>query len=230
MTVRSHLLRLVTAVAVVSPAMSFSALPKPFFGSRALASTACAASASSIGQQTGSKMQSRSSVVSMPLMALGKRSTAKEVIDAFSPNLKGKTAVVTGGNSGIGTETVKALASAGCRVILCSRNVQAGEEAAEVQIKASQGREIKDGYSVPDADIKVLPLDLADLASVEQLAKELESEESIDYLVLNAGVMIGPKGYTKDGFERQIGTNHFGHFYLTDLLLPRMKQQETPSR
>jgi NAD(P)-dependent dehydrogenase (short-subunit alcohol dehydrogenase family) len=175
-------------------------------------------------------MQSRGSLVRMPTMALGKRSTAKDVIDAFSPNLKGKTAVVTGGNSGIGTETVKALASAGCRVILCSRNVQAGEEAAEVQIKASQGREIKDGYSVPDADIKVLPLDLADLASVELLAKELESEESIDFLVLNAGVMIGPKGYTKDGFERQIGTNHFGHFYLTELLLPRMKQQETTSR
>lgn len=214
-------------VAVVSPAMSFSALSKSFFGSRALYTTKC--TASSIGQHPG-KMAARSNVLRMPTMTLGKRSTAKEVIDTFSPDLKGKTAVVTGGNSGIGTETVKALASAGCRVILCSRSVEAGEEAAEVQIKAAQGREIKDGYSVPDADIKVLPLDLADLSSVEQLAKELESEKSIDYLVLNAGVMIGPKGYTKDGFERQIGTNHFGHFYLTDLLLPRMKLQETPSR
>lgn len=163
-------------------------------------------------------------------MSLGKKSTAKDVIDAFKPDLKGKTAVVTGGNSGIGTETVKALASAGCRVILCSRSVKAGEDAVETHVKKADDKVKGGNYAVPDADIKVMQLDLADLRNVEQFAKELESEKSIDYLVLNAGVMMGPKGHTKDGFERQIGTNHFGHFHLTDLLLPRMKLQDTPSR
>lgn len=136
--------------------------------------------------------------------ALGKRSTAKDVVDAFAPDLKGKTAVVTGGNSGIGTETVKALASAGCRVILCSRSVKAGEDAVEQVVRKADAKAKGGGYAVPDADVKVMQLDLADLRNVEQLAKDLESEKSIDFLVLNAGVMIGPKGHTKDGFERQV--------------------------
>jgi len=130
-------------------------------------------------------------------MSLGKRSTAKDVIDAFKPDLKGKTAVVTGGNSGIGTETVKALASAGCRVILCSRSVKAGEEAVEMHVKKADDKVKGGDYAVPDADVKVMQLDLADLRNVEQFAKELQSEKSIDYLVLNAGVMIGPKGAYK---------------------------------
>eukprot|EP00283_Hemiselmis_rufescens_P010272 CAMPEP_0173436520 /NCGR_PEP_ID=MMETSP1357-20121228/16319_1 /TAXON_ID=77926 /ORGANISM="Hemiselmis rufescens, Strain PCC563" /LENGTH=374 /DNA_ID=CAMNT_0014401609 /DNA_START=58 /DNA_END=1182 /DNA_ORIENTATION=+ len=165
-----------------------------------------------------------------PTMALGKKSTAKDVIDAFSPDLKGKVAVVTGGNSGIGIETVKALASAGARVVLCSRSVEAGEKAVEDYVKASEGREIQGGYSVPSADVRVVQLDLADLASVDKFVKELESEASVDYLVLNAGVMAGPKRSTAQGFERQIGTNHIGHFHLTSQLLPRMKAQENPSR
>jgi len=165
-----------------------------------------------------------------PTMALGKKSTAKDVIDAFNRDLKGKVAVVTGGNSGIGIETVKALASAGARVVLCSRSVEAGEKAVEDYVRASEGREIQGGYSVPSADVRVVQLDLADLASVDRTVKELEGEERIDYLVLNAGVMAGPKRTTKQGFERQIGTNHFGHFYLTKQLLPRMKEQEDPSR
>jgi len=163
-------------------------------------------------------------------MALGRKSTAKEVVDHFKANLKGKTAIVTGGNSGIGLETVKALASAGCRVIIASRNVQAAEKAVEEDIKASGGRRIAGGYNVPNPDIKVLPLDLADLASINTFAKEVSSEQRIDFLVLNAGIMNTPLGYTKQGFEQQIGVNHFGHFHLTSLLLDKMKKQEEPSR
>lgn len=163
-------------------------------------------------------------------MSLGKKSTAKDVIDHFKPNLRGKVAVVTGGNSGIGLETVKALTSAGCRVILASRSVEAANNAIEEEIKASGGRKISGGYSVAQPDIKVLPLDLADLVSINQFAKEVSREERIDYLVLNAGIMNTPKGYTKQGFEQQIGVNHFGHFHLTSLLLDKMKKQDDPSR
>lgn len=69
-------------------------------------------------------------------------------------------------------------------------------------------------------------LDLADLTSVDEFASELLKEEQrIDFLILNAGVMACPLAYTKDGFEMQIGTNHFGHWALTEALLPRMTSQ-----
>eukprot|EP00284_Hemiselmis_tepida_P014921 CAMPEP_0174920996 /NCGR_PEP_ID=MMETSP1355-20121228/4841_1 /TAXON_ID=464990 /ORGANISM="Hemiselmis tepida, Strain CCMP443" /LENGTH=345 /DNA_ID=CAMNT_0016166427 /DNA_START=44 /DNA_END=1077 /DNA_ORIENTATION=- len=211
-------LRIVTCVALFPIACSF-AVPSPL---ARLSKTMVPAS--------GSRSMSDCAAPLSPTMALGKKSTAKDVIDAFNPDLKGKVAVVTGGNSGIGIETVKALASAGARVVLCSRSVEAGEKAVKDYVKASEGREIQGGYSVPSADVRVLPLDLADLASVDELVKQLEGEDRIDYLVLNAGVMAGPKGATKQGFERQIGTNHFGHFHLTQKLLPRLKAQQDPSR
>ena len=73
--------------------------------------------------------------------------------------------------------------------------------------------------------IEVSQLDLADLSSVHNLAKQLSSEPSIDLLFLNAGVMACPQSYTKNGFEMQIGTNHFGHFELTHLLMDKFRQQ-----
>lgn len=164
------------------------------------------------------------------VMSLGKKSTAKDVVDHFKVDLRGKVAVVTGGNSGIGLETVKALTSAGCRVILASRSVQPAEQAIDEEIKATGGRKVTGGYAVMNPDIKVLPLDLADLASVNEFAKEVSKEQRIDFLVLNAGIMNTPQGYTKQGFEQQIGVNHFGHFHLTALLLDKMKRQEHPSR
>ena len=73
--------------------------------------------------------------------------------------------------------------------------------------------------------MEVAQLDLADLSSIHQLAKQLNSEPSIDLLFLNAGVMACPQSYTKNGFEMQIGTNHFGHFELAHLLKDKLIQQ-----
>jgi NAD(P)-dependent dehydrogenase (short-subunit alcohol dehydrogenase family) len=68
-------------------------------------------------------------------------------------------------------------------------------------------------------------LDLADLRSVDEFAAAILQEVRIDYLILNAGVMACPLNYTTDGFEMQIGTNHFGHWALTEALLPKLKKQ-----
>ena len=163
---------------------------------------------------------------------LGVKSTAKQVIDRYGEGeyLRGRTAIVTGGNSGIGLETCKALASAGARVILCSRSVESAKKA----LKSEVYRRGKGGYRVsPDrSDIEIKQLDLADLNSVDCFARDiLKSEDRIDYLILNAGVMKYPKlQYTKDGFEYTNACNHYGHFYLTSLLLPKMRRQRHPSR
>lgn len=158
----------------------------------------------------------------------GKSSTAKEVLDALGPDLRGKVAIVTGGNSGIGLETCKALASAGAKIVLCSRSVEAGEAAVKSEFP-SPG---EGGYVVNSYDVVVKRLDLSSLASVRDFVADVNSTvDHIDYLVLNAGVMAIPERQTTvDGFEMQIGVNHFGHFYLTQLLLPRMKTQNHPSR
>jgi len=161
---------------------------------------------------------------------LGSKSTAREVVDKYAPDkqLAGRVAIVTGGNSGIGIETVKALSLAGCRVLLASRSVEAGERAVEQEVRMpGQG-----GYAVTDADISVKQLDLANLTSVVAFADDFRSSESrIDYLVLNAGVMALPKlERTLDGFEKQIGVNHFGHALLVRLLRPILEAQTFPSR
>ena len=124
------------------------------------------------------------------------------------------TAVITGANSGIGLETAKELLKLGCRVVLCSRSVEAGEEALsclarDEGIDASLGR--------------VVGLDLADLDSIRDAVREiLEVDPSIALLVNNAGIMATPQLETKQGFELQVGTNHLGHHALTRLLLPSM--------
>jgi len=141
--------------------------------------------------------------------------------------LKGKLAIVTGGNSGIGTETCKALAYAGCRVILCSRSVSNAEEAVKTEIKELG----LGGYSVENAEelITIKQLDLNCMQSIRKFAEEFIKDfpnDSIDYLVLNAGIMALPnKEYTADGFEKQIGVNHFGHAFLTSLLMGRLGSQ-----
>ncbi|MEA2404661.1 MAG: hypothetical protein QOE08_1308 [Thermoleophilaceae bacterium] len=120
------------------------------------------------------------------------------------PSLEGRTFVITGANSGIGLEAAKALAEHGARVVLAVRDVAKGEGAA----RAISG------------NTEVRRLDLADLTSVREFAQAWQGD--IDVLVNNAGVMAVPEGRTKDGFELQIGTNHLGHFALTNLLLPRI--------
>lgn len=121
-------------------------------------------------------------------------------------------------------ETCKALAYAGCRVILCSRSVKAGEKAIQEEIvQPGHG-----GYTADASLIAVRALDLNSLASIKQFADEFnKNEKRLDFLVLNAGIMALPNAeYTDAGFERQIGVNHFGHFYLTQLVLPKLLASE----
>ncbi len=120
--------------------------------------------------------------------------------------------MVTGCNVGIGKETAADLARRGARVVMACRNVRAAEEAAEEIRRAQSG------------EVAVYRLDLASLASVRRCAGEINSKEDrVDVLVNNAGVMMCPKQETEDGLEMQVGTNHFGHFLFTNLLLDKMK-------
>ena len=123
------------------------------------------------------------------------------------PSLDGRTFVVTGANSGIGLAATRALADAGAHVVLAVRNTEKGEEAAA---GLSGSREVRE-------------LDLTDLASIRAFADGWDGD--IDVLVNNAGVMATPMSRTKDGFELQIGTNHLGHFALTNLLLPNVRDR-----
>jgi NAD(P)-dependent dehydrogenase (short-subunit alcohol dehydrogenase family) len=125
------------------------------------------------------------------------------------PRLDGRTFVVTGANSGIGFAAARELGRAGARVVLAVRDVAKGEAAAA---------------SIP-GETEVRSLDLADLASVHAFADAWKGD--IDVLVDNAGVMAVPEQRTKDGFEMQIGTNHLGHFALTNLLLPHVLDRVT---
>ncbi|HMJ37181.1 MAG TPA: oxidoreductase [Baekduia sp.] len=120
------------------------------------------------------------------------------------PDLTGRTAVVTGASSGLGTITARELARAGARVVLAVRDTAKGERVA----------------ATITGDREVRRLDLADLASVRAFAAAWEGD--LDLLINNAGIMAVPQGRTADGFESQIGTNHLGHFALTNLLLPHV--------
>jgi NAD(P)-dependent dehydrogenase (short-subunit alcohol dehydrogenase family) len=117
------------------------------------------------------------------------------------PDLSGRRVVITGANSGIGRSAAQALAAHGARVTLAVRNLQKGNQAAA----SMQG------------DTTVRQLDLADLSSVREFAAGWDGE--IFLLINNAGIMIPPLSRTADGFEMQFGTNHLGHFALTNLLL-----------
>ena len=133
--------------------------------------------------------------------------TANEI-----PDQRGRVAVITGANTGLGLETAKALATRGATVVLAVRNLDKGKDAA-ASISADS----------PGADITVQQLDLSSLNSVRKAADELRARhDRIDLLINNAGVMYTPKGTTADGFELQFGTNHLGHFALTGLLLDRV--------
>ncbi|MBT2466990.1 SDR family NAD(P)-dependent oxidoreductase [Streptomyces sp. ISL-66] len=133
---------------------------------------------------------------------------------AHMPDQSGRTAVVTGANSGIGYVAARELARHGASVVLACRSAARGR-AAEVRLRTE----------VPGADVEFLPLDLADLATVREFAAAYgrrRGGDTLDLLVNNAGVMALPYGRTADGFETQFGVNHLGHFALTGLLLPRL--------
>jgi NAD(P)-dependent dehydrogenase (short-subunit alcohol dehydrogenase family) len=125
------------------------------------------------------------------------------------PDLDGKTAIVTGANSGLGFETAFELARNGAQVVLACRNLEKAAATAE-SIRTAH----------PQAAVESLQLDLADLASVRAFSgKFLSSHRELHLLCNNAGVMALPLRRTADGFEMQFGTNHLGHFALTGLLL-----------
>ena len=119
------------------------------------------------------------------------------------PSFAGRTVIVTGANSGLGEVTARELARVGAKVILAVRNTAKGDAAAA---------------GMP-GDVEVRKLDLQDLASVRAFA---DGVDAVDVLVNNAGIMAVPYAQTVDGFESQIGTNHLGHFALTNLLLPKV--------
>ncbi|WP_129336378.1 oxidoreductase [Cellulomonas endophytica] len=127
------------------------------------------------------------------------------------PSLDGQRALVTGANSGLGLRTAVALAAHGAEVVLACRDRARGR-AAQERVLAETGRAAG-----------LVDLDLADLRSVEALAQGW-GDAPLHLLVANAGVMAVPRGTTRDGFERQLGTNHLGHFALVGRLLPALRQ------
>jgi NAD(P)-dependent dehydrogenase (short-subunit alcohol dehydrogenase family) len=128
------------------------------------------------------------------------------------PDQTGRTAVITGANTGLGYETAAALVAKNAHVVLAVRNLDKGKEAVDRIRQAT-----------PDADVALQELDLSSLQSVRETAEQLKAEyPAIDLLINNAGVMWTPKQTTADGFEMQFGTNHLGHFALTGLLLDQL--------
>lgn len=120
------------------------------------------------------------------------------------PSMAGRTVIVTGANSGIGKVTARVLAERGARVVMAVRSLDKGHAAAR-------------GMT---GEVEVRRLDLADLGSVRAFARDVT--EPVDVLINNAGLSVPPLSRTADGFELQFGTNHLGHFALTNLLLPRI--------
>lgn len=129
------------------------------------------------------------------------------------PDFTGKIIIVTGANSGVGFEASKAFARKGATVILACRSM----DKAQLALKQLQ-------TEIPNASAEVIQLDLSSLASVRQFAEAFQAKyQQLDVLVNNAGIMMVPYGKTEDGFERQLGTNHMGHFALTGLLIDLLR-------
>ena len=142
--------------------------------------------------------------------------------EADVPAQRGRTAVITGANTGLGFETARVLAARGAQVVLACRDLGRAKEAAA---RIISGRPEPAGTS--PVDVRAVRLDLASLASVHEAADEISSAcGPIDLLLNNAGVMMTPYRHTADGFELQLGVNHLGHFALTGLLLERMLGRE----
>ena len=145
----------------------------------------------------------------------GFESTADEVLEG--KDLSGRTALVTGGYSGLGQETARAMAAKGAHIILSGRDATKLSAAADA-IAEQTG-----------AKVDTLKCDLASLDSIRKAAEEAnERFEKIDLLINNAGVMACDQAKTADGFEMQFGTNHVGHFLLTNLLVPLLEKGERP--
>lgn len=138
---------------------------------------------------------------------------AQKWTEADIPDQTGRRVLITGATGGLGLAEAKALARKGAILTLGVRNVKKGEAAAQ---------EIR--QETPGANVTVRELDLASLASIARFAESfLADHDGLDLLINNAGVMVPPLGHTEDGFELQMGTNHFGTFALTGRLMPLLK-------
>jgi len=147
----------------------------------------------------------------------GAATTADEALEGV--DLHGRLVLLTGGSSGLGQESARALAAKGAHVVLTARDLAKGRTVAEA-ITASTG----------NRHIELEELELGSLASIRAFAARfLARHDRLDVLVNNAGVMACPRGHTSDGFELQFGTNHLGHFLLTCLLAPAL-ERGAPSR
>ena len=142
----------------------------------------------------------------------GEESTALEVVEGI--DLTNLVVIVTGASSGIGVETVRAMAKAGATCIMCARDMPKAQLVAADIIQ-----------STGNSKVEVENLELDSLESVRAFVQRfVDSKRALNILINNAGVMACPKSLTKDGFETQFGTNHLGHFVLTTGLLPALKQ------
>jgi NAD(P)-dependent dehydrogenase (short-subunit alcohol dehydrogenase family) len=141
--------------------------------------------------------------------AFGPKTTTDEVLDGI--DLSGKTVLITGGSSGLGAETARAMAAKGAEVTITARTNAKGQPTVD-QIKASTGK-----------IISVEALELGSTKSIHAFADRINSSgRKIDILINNAGIMACPQGTTDDGFEMQFGTNHLGHFLMTCLIAPSL--------
>ncbi len=140
----------------------------------------------------------------------GPDTTTDEVLEGI--DLTGRQALVTGGSTGLGAETARALASKGAAVVLTARDLAKGNEVAE-GIRKSTGNDA----------VEVEELELGSLASIRAFAERfLARHDTLHILINNAGVMGCPRDETSDGFEMQFGTNHLGHFLMTCLIAPAL--------
>lgn len=132
------------------------------------------------------------------------------------PSQKGKIAIVTGANIGLGYETTIALAKKHMHIIMACRNIQKAQKAKETIMKI-----------IPTASLEIMILDLNSLKSVREFSADFnKNHQTLDLLINNAGIMIPPFAKTEEGFESQMGVNYFAHFLLTGLLLPILEKTE----
>lgn len=151
----------------------------------------------------------------------GAKTTAEQVTVGI--DLTGRTALVTGANSGVGAETARVLALRGAHVIMACRDLSRADRARRRILKESQGR-------VPEEQLELVRLDLGSLTSVRTFAEDFVTQNRrLHLLINNAGVWHKERAETQDGFEAHFGVNHLGHFLLTTLLLETL-EASAPSR